>query len=232
VQYDLVLVMPIYNEEECIEGVLNSWKDVLGQLGINYLILAINDGSTDGTKTILQNFEQDPNCEVINKTNSGHGPTILMGYRKAVQLAPWVFQCDSDDEIRAEHFSLLWQQREDYDALFGIRSGRVQSWSRLFITKISRMTVKALFGSRVTDVNAPFRLMRTEYLSPIVRQVPDDTFAPNLIISGSLSKSDLRIQNLPVPFEQRRTGTISIVKWKLWKSAARAFWQTIRFKPS
>ena len=36
------------------------------------------------------------------------------------------------------------------------------------------------------------------------------------------------ILNLPVPHEGRTTGTVSIVKWKLWKAAAKSFWQALR----
>ena len=99
---DLVVVMPIYNEQACIEGVLVSWKKTLERLGVAFKILAINDGSTDGTARALEGFAGDPDIEAITKPNSGHGPTILLGYREAVRQAPWIFQCDSDDEIRAE----------------------------------------------------------------------------------------------------------------------------------
>ena len=228
---DLAIVMPVYNEEACIVDVIRSWYSALSRLNIDFRIIILNDGSTDGTKESLAVFKSDDRIEVTNKRNSGHGPTILMGYRKAVQLARWVFQCDSDDEMKADYFPDLWEKRAEFDALFGVRKGRSQNLIRRFISTCSRLSVRLLFGTGVTDVNTPYRLIRANTLKEIVYQIPDDTFAPNVIISGTLSKAKLRVYEHPVPHESRMTGEVSIVKWKLWQSAVKSFWQTLSCRP-
>ena len=227
----LALVMPVYNEEACIAAVVASWRDLFASLGIDFRMFILNDGSRDGTAAALAPLGEDPRIEVINKTNSGHGPTILAGYARAVASAEWVFQCDSDDEMKPDHFPKFWEQRESYDALFGVRTGRAQNAGRSLISAVSRSTVRLLFGAGVTDVNTPYRLMRASLVEQIIAQIPADTFAPNVIISGALARAGVRIHNESVPHEQRRTGTVSIVKWKLWKSAMRSFLQTIRCRP-
>ena len=224
--YDLVIVMPIYNEEECIVDVLRSWMALLSDMDIDYLIIALNDGSTDGTEQALSVFSNEDRVDVVNNANSGHGPTILRGYKTAVAQAKWVFQCDSDDEMKPALFPALWQKRKDYDILFGCRTGREQNIGRWFISFCSRVTVRLFFGQGVRDVNTPYRLMRSDLLSQILEIIPENTFAPNVIISGSFAKSGARIYNMSVPYEFRQTGTVSIVRWKLWKSAFRALWQT------
>ena len=229
--YELAVVMPVYNEAGCIADVVNDWLAVLRGLDIRFTILVLNDGSTDDTLSALAAFQATPEVEVIDKVNSGHGPTILRGYRRAVQEAEWVFQCDSDNEMRAEHFPALWEERADHDAVFGYRKGRVQGAGRAFISAVSRATVHLFFGRGVRDVNSPYRLMRSHLLGKIIDQIPADTFAPNVIISGTFARADCRILNIPVPHQPRQTGQVSIVKWKLWKSAAKAFFQTIRCRP-
>lgn len=230
--HELVLVMPVYNEEECIADVVRSWRDQFARLGIDAHMLVLNDGSRDATAQALAVFDEDEVVEVIHKTNSGHGPTILVGYHRAVKLGEWVFQCDSDDEMKPDHFAALWERRGDYDALFGMRAGRDQNTGRRFISACSRLVVGVLFGQGVADVNTPYRLMRARLLERVIVQIPTDTFAPNVIISGAFARAGLRIYNHPVPHEHRRTGTVSIVKWKLWKSVLRAFWQTLWCRPS
>jgi dolichol-phosphate mannosyltransferase len=229
--YELAIIMPVYNEEGCIAEVLQSWVEVLSGQNINYVIIALNDGSRDGTKAVLDKMASNPRLKVIHKTNSGHGPTILQGYRMAADMADWVFHCDSDGEMPAEHFPRLWKERDRYDALFGIRGERVQSISRKFITIISRVTVRLFFGARVQDVNTPYRLLRAPLLKAIVNQIPPLTFAPNLIISGTVSRWKMRVYECSIPHQHRRTGQVSIVKWKLWKAALRAFGETIRCRP-
>lgn len=227
---DIALVMPVYNEEACIVEVVNSWRSMLTYLSVQFRIIVLNDGSNDGTAERLQVFAQDKNIEVVNKKNMGHGPTILMGYRKALQIACWVFQCDSDDEIKADSFPKFWKRRNDFDALVGNRADRKQNTGRKFISICSRISVSLLFGRKITDVNIPFRLIRSEILEMIIDKIPDNTFAPNVLISGALSKAELRIFESPVYHSPRKTGKVSIVKWKLWKSAFKSFWQIICYR--
>jgi glycosyltransferase involved in cell wall biosynthesis len=227
---ELLLVMPVYNEEACIAGVVASWRDTLAGLGIDFGMIVLNDGSRDGTMERLARFRDDPRVEVVDKPNSGHGPTILTGYGMAVDRAEWVFQVDSDNEMPPAHFGALWARRGEFDALFGTRAGRVQGAGRKLISLVSRATASAMFGRGVTDVNTPYRLIRAGLLAPIVRAIPGDTFAPNILVSALLAAGGARILNLPVPHEGRKTGTVSIVRWRLWSAAFRAFRQIVRFR--
>jgi len=229
--HELAVVMPVYNEQECIRDVVVSWLDVLSRQDIDFQMIVLNDGSSDGTGSALEGFSGNQRVEVVTQPNSGHGPTILMGYRKAAGIAEWVFQCDSDNEMTPDGFPALWERRHEFDALFGHRAGRTQSPGRRLISAGSRLTVQMLFGKGVTDVNTPYRLIRSAILREIVDQIPPDTFAPNVIISGALARAGARIYNHPVPHEHRKTGSVSIMKWKLWKSAFRSFWQTLRCRP-
>ncbi len=218
--------MPVYNEGAVIAVVVTSWIRELERLGIDYEFLAYDDGSRDETGRILEQLAaQQPGLVATQKANSGHGPTILRGYREA--RGEWVFQVDSDDEMGPEHFAELWNQREDYDLLIGRRQHRDSPFARRLITAMSRATVWTLYGHTVTDVNAPYRLIRRSSLAAILSMIPADTFAPNLIISGLAARSRLRVRETWVPHRGRRTGTVSIVKWRLWKAAARAFGQTV-----
>lgn len=225
----LVLVMPVYNEEACIAKVIEDWRGILSHEVGTFRMLILDDGSTDATGDVLTRYAGDPSITLIQKPNSGHGPTILQGYRKAVDMAQWVFQCDSDDEIPADEFPKLWKARQRYDFLFGVRRNREQNAGRRLISAVSRLTVRALFGSGVEDVNTPYRLMRAKELAPIISQIPDDTFAPNVLISGIAARRRKPILNIEVPHRGRRTGSASIVKWTLWRSAFRAFYQTFVF---
>jgi glycosyltransferase involved in cell wall biosynthesis len=226
-KYDLALVMPVYNEEACILDVVTKWHRSLVQLNINFVIFVINDGSKDATKDILKRLSLNDDVIVINKENSGHGPTVLLGYHRAVKISEWVFQVDSDDEMPPDSFQDLWNKRDRYDALFGTRVGRRQNISRKLISATSRVAISLLFGKGVVDVNTPYRLMKSAMLAKIIDIIPENTFAPNLIISGCISKANYKIYNHNVPHENRKTGTVSIVKLKLLKSSVLAMIQTI-----
>jgi dolichol-phosphate mannosyltransferase len=225
--YDVEIVMPVYNEAECICEVLDDWFKELDLLRISYRLIVLNDGSKDDTAEVLKKYNERRNVKVINKKNAGHGPTILMGYTMAVQEAHWVFQVDSDNEIKAEQFNKLWAEREKYDAVIGIRDGRLQPLPRKIISAFSRFVVRIFYGRGITDVNCPFRLMRADVLKQILTRIPENTFAPNVAISGFLALAKVKVLNMPVPHSNRQTGEVSIKKWKLLKAALKSFMQII-----
>lgn len=227
--HDLAVVMPVYNEEGCIKNTVDSWIAVLSELEIKFLIILLNDGSRDGTWDILVTFAGDERIEVINKKNDGHGPTILLGYDKAVRVAEWVFQCDSDNEIKARDFYKFWKERDNYAALFGVRQNRPQHFSRWLVSRVSSLIVNCLFGRSVVDVNVPYRLLKTEVLKLFLHEIPANSFAPNVIISGAFVKLRLPVLNIPVKYQYRKTGEVSIHKWKLVKAAIISFYQTLYF---
>lgn len=226
----VAVVIPVYNEEACISKVIKSWWRTLNELNIKFLLIILNDGSTDNTLGVLEDFRNLVNIEIINKINSGHGPTVLMGYRMAEKLAEWVFQCDSDDEMSPIYFRYLWKERERYDLLLGKRVNRSQNFLRKTISVFSNVIIDFLFGKGITDVNTPYRLIRSDILRQIVYDIPEDTFAPNVLISGLFVKYGFKTFEYPVPHSQRKTGKVSIMGYKLFKSAAEAFFQTLAIR--
>ena len=227
----LCVVMPVYNEEAIVGEVLEKWDDMLAGLGIDYVIRPYNDGSKDASLAVMKKTaEKRPRIEVRDKPNGGHGQTILTGYREAAKDGfDWIFQIDSDDEMGPEKFSELWQARENYDFLVGIRDGRIQQLPRKIVSWVSRQCVRLFYGQSVWDVNTPYRLMRVSAFKSHFESIPLDTFAPNVILSGLAARCNLRFLEIRVPQKDRTTGTVSIKKWKLLKAAVRSFVQTVSY---
>lgn len=226
----LRLIIPVYNEEEAIDIVINDWSQKFDELNIDYTICAYNDGSKDNTLARLNSLkEKNDRLQVVDKKNSGHGPTILKGYKDNLD-ADWLFQIDSDNELRTEKFHLLWEVRENNDFVIGNRVQRESPLPRVIITQISRWVVGIFYGARVKDVNIPFRLMRVEKFKDDIARIPDLTFAPNLIVTGIANLRKMRIQQFDIVHHSRETGEVSIKKWKLLKAAIQSFNQTIQFR--
>ena len=227
---ELAIVLPVYNEEEIIGEVLEDWARELERLQINFEIHAYNDGSKDNTLHILNQYgASHENIVVHNKINTGHGPTILLGYRENSN-AEWIFQTDSDNEISTQFFEKFWKRRKGFDFLIGRRVGREGPLSRRFISFAARMLVVIFYGQGVHDVNCPYRLMRSDVFSYAFNEMDINTFAPNVIISGTACKNNYRILEIPVSCSQRTTGEVSIRRLKLLKAALISLWQTIKFR--
>jgi dolichol-phosphate mannosyltransferase len=225
-QRALSLVMPAYNEEALIATVVQAWFSELDRLGIDFVVRVYDDGSCDRTGEILERLAcEDQRLVVTRQANRGHGPTVVRGYREA--SSEWILQVDADGELGPEGFEHFWQRREDFDFLVGYRQNRNSPVARRLLTGGSRLAVRALFGSGIRDVNSAFRLMRR---SAIERFLPwvGDVFAPNLILSGLAIRAGLRTYEAPVRFTPRVAGQVSIGGWRVWRTAARSFWETAR----
>lgn len=222
---ELTVVMPVYNEEACIEAVVRSWLDQLSRIGMPFSLLLLDDGSRDRTAARLDALSGDARVRVVHKRNEGHGPTILQGYRLACAGSEWVFQVDSDDEIRADAFPALWARRMDQDFVLGVRQGRIQTPGRRWLSRGSRLLVRLLCGRGGLDVNVPFRLMRSDRLEPLLDRLPADCFAPNVALTGLAARRGFRIATVAVPHLDRLTGRSSLLSWRVLGIALRSLAQ-------
>ncbi len=228
-QPQLLVVMPVYNEEGSIKHVVEEWLEVLDSIGDPYRLQIWNDGSTDGTAEVLDSLHH-PSLEIHSAKNRGHGPTILRAYKAAAERASWIFQTDSDGELPAASFPEFWSLRTSCDLVMGIRTGRGGPIARQTMSLASRILIRVLYGKGPRDVNCPYRLMRSSSFFSLLDRLPEDTFAPNLLISGFAGKERLRFQERPVPFTPRTSGEASIQSWKLVRASLRSTLQTISFR--
>lgn len=226
---ELIVVMPVYNEAEIVESVAREWLEMLDRLNISYRLHLCNDGSTDRTADVLDHLSHS-SLEIRHARNRGHGPAILRAYKVAARRSPWVFQSDSDSEIPASSFPDFWKARTDADLVLGFREKRRSPPVRRIITAVLSLMIRILFGKRLRDSNCPFRLMRSEAFRPLFDQLPEDSFAPNVLISGFAVLEHLRIRELSVPHHPRQTGVCSIRKLKLLRAALLSSRQTLNFR--
>lgn len=229
------IVMPAYNEEECIEDVVQMWTSFLTQTFPDKptKLIVINDGSKDQTKAILDKIAPKiENLLVVHQPNGGHGNAVVNGYRKAVELnSEYVFQTDSDDQFITQDVLKLWAKRNESEFILGYREIRFDAFARLIITRILKTTLFLVYGTYINDSNIPFRLIKGSYLKKLLTQLPDpEPFAPNIFLAVMASKAGQKLFDLPITHKERLTGTVSILRWKLIKVCIQSFKELLRFR--
>ncbi|QRR01676.1 glycosyltransferase family 2 protein [Dyadobacter sandarakinus] len=233
--YLLSIVMPAYNEQDCIEKVVTNWTDFLKHRfpEDRTTLIVINDGSKDNTQVLLDQLSPKiPNLTVVHQKNGGHGNAVVNGYRKALALgSDYVFQTDSDDQFITSDFNKLWERKDQSEFVLGYREIRHDAGVRLFITKFLRSTIALVYGTYILDSNIPFRLIKGSFLKKLMAQLPDpEPFAPNIFLAVMAKKSGQQLFDIPITHKDRETGTVSIVKWNLWKVCIRSFKELLRFR--
>ena len=207
--------MPAYNEAANLEDVVKMWHPVAERLcdeRNDCKLIIANDGSKDDSFEILTKLKEKYKYLVpLNKSNSGHGATVLFLYQHAIkENADFVFQTDSDGQTLPEEFWPIWDNRYQYDFNIGTRGGRQDGISRVIVTKTLRLIVWIMFGVWVKDANTPFRLMNVKRLQSILNYIPKDYALANVAVSAIAVKKGEKVAWYPITFRPRQGGKNSI----------------------
>lgn len=210
----LFIVIPAYNEKDNIENTVNDWYPIVEKYNGNgeSRLVVINDGSKDNTYEILCNLAKTrPFLLPQTKENGGHGSTVLYGYRFAIEHnADYVFQTDADGQTNPAEFEAFWSQRKEYDALIGKRTDREDGKSRKYVENVVCILLRLIFGVKVSDANAPFRLMRTDVLSEFLPKLPKDFNIPNIMLTTYFVYYRKRVKFIEISFKPRQGGVNSL----------------------
>ena len=206
----LAIVIPVYNEEENIKKVIVDWSKILSTRLFD--IIVVNDGSKDKTKLILNKIKKKiRNLKVINKPNGGHGETIYLGYKYAVEKKyKFIFQVDSDDQFSAKDFKSLWKLRnKPFDLVMGYRLHRKDPLIRIFLSKVVlRIFFLIYFNKTIADANIPYRLMKYNFLDKFIQNSSKKYIAPNILMTLYAEK----IISTNVRHFQRSKG---VIRWPI-----------------
>jgi dolichol-phosphate mannosyltransferase len=142
---ELSVVLPVYNERENLEALLQRLKEVLTPIGISFELIFVDDGSADGTADWLaERAETDEETVLIELArNFGHQTAISAGLDFAQGQAVIVMDADLQDPPEMIP-SLLERWREGYQVVYAIRQQRQEGpllqWTyKLFYRLLSRV---------------------------------------------------------------------------------------------
>ena len=210
----LYIIIPAYNEQDNLKALVNDWYPIIEQHSADNSsrLVIINDGSKDDTYEVLKDIAKSrPMMEVLTKENGGHGDTLLFGYRYAIENgADYIFQTDSDGQTSPSEFESFWNNRQEYDAVFGDRTKREDGKSRAFVERVLCIILKMVFGVKIPDSNAPFRLMRSSYVDKYIRMLPEHYNLPNVMLTTLGTYYNEKVLFLPITFKNRQGGKNSI----------------------
>lgn len=221
----LYIVAPAYNEAENIRQFLADWYPVIERHGENgSRLLIVNDGSRDDTGKILEEAAGKlPLLVLINQENAGHGPTLMRAYQYALsQGVDYVFQTDTDGQTSPLEFESFWRKRHEYDAIFGRRVHRQDGLGRIFAERILCLLLRIYFQVSLPDANAPYRLMRADFLKESLALLPPRYRLPNVMLTVLAAKNKKCYRFIPIHFGARRRGNSSIGFQKLISSGLRS----------
>ncbi len=162
------VVLPCYNEEENIAGTVQSVLAWMKESGVQGEVIAVNDGSADGTGRLLAEMERtEPRLQVItHDRNQGYGAAVRSGCDAATQEV--IAFMDSDGQFRIEDIALLLPHLEQYRFVAGRRRKRADPLFRRVYGKVLGVANFLAFHIWIRDVNCGFKVFRRS-LWPVIR---------------------------------------------------------------
>jgi dolichol-phosphate hexosyltransferase len=201
---ELTIIMPVYNESATLERAI---EDLLGtEYPVSdYELLVVNDGSTDGSRELLEQGDWPEHVRVIHHdTNIGKGAAIKNGLREA--RGTWTVTMDADLEYSAADIPALLEPLLEgrVDATMGVRTfGSHTAYSFWFVIAGKALTVfmNMLYNSWITDMLGAQKAMRTELFRSLPLREPGFAVETETVTQLLLRRA--RIQEIPVSYEAR-----------------------------
>ena len=213
---DSIVIIPTYNEKENIENIIRA---VFAQPK-SFHILIIDDGSPDGTASIVRGLMQDEFADrlfmVERQGKLGLGTAYICGFKWALEHGyDFVFEMDADFSHNPEDLPRLYHACADegFDVAVGSRyvSGvNVVNWpmGRVLMSYYASRYVQFVTGIPVRDTTAGFKCYRRRVLETVdLDAIRFKGYAFQIEMKFTAYKLGFKIKEVPVIFVNRREGT-------------------------
>ena len=218
----LSVVMPVYNEADVLPTLLDAVTESLVTCEIDYEIIFVNDGSTDGGGRILDTFTAREDCvRVIHLArNFGHQAAVQAGLAHARGDAVMLMDSDMQDAPQAiPRFLEEW--RAGYDVVYALRTDRKENRVKRFLFSAFHRLM-----SRVANVPIPadagiFGLVDRRIVDRIVAMGESDRYFPGLRSWAGSRQTGIEVERNARYDDQPRVSLFGLIR--LAKTAVFSF---------
>jgi glycosyltransferase involved in cell wall biosynthesis len=228
----LSVIIPCYNEVDTIESLLQAVRRAPVE---QMELVVVDDGSTDGTREILQGLAQrnDPDLRILfHRANQGKGAALRTGFQTA--SGDICIVQDADLEYDPQEYPLVIGPiiENRADVVFGSRfqGGRphrvVYFWHRMgnaFLTLLSNMFTDL----NLTDMETCYKAFKREIIQSI--QIRENRFGFEPEVTAKVARLRCRIYEVGISYYGR---TYDEGKKIGWKDGVRAVWCILKYNLS
>lgn len=212
---DSIVIIPTYNEKENIEKIIRA----VFALEKCFHILVIDDGSPDGTASIVKNLmatEFGDRLFIIERSGKlGLGTAYITGFKWSIEKKyDYIFEMDADFSHAPSDLPRLYSACADegYDVAIGSRyitGVNVVNWpiGRVLMSYFASMYVRLVTGFKVHDTTAGFKCYKRRVLETIdLDKIRFKGYAFQIEMKYTAYKCGFKIKEVPVVFVNRVEG--------------------------
>jgi len=205
----LSVVVPIFNEADSLLSLLTELVPYC--LDHKWMLILVNDGSSDETPAILKDYEEYPDIKIIHhKVNRGYGGALKTGLLNADTQYVVTIDADGQHELSDLAELLRFTLEKDADLVVGNRgkqgsSGLYRNFGRWMIRNFAAL----LMPVHISDLNSGFKLYQTKLVQRYLSICPDSMAFSDVITLIFIKKRHLVLEH-PIINKKRVTGKSTI----------------------
>lgn len=224
----LTVIIPCYNEVSNIEKVL---KNVEATQIVDQIIV-VDDGSTDGSREILQRIESEnhPNVKILYHTrNQGKGAALVTGFKEATSEV--IVIQDADFEYDPREYPLLLRPIAEgrspvvYGSRFLGGPRKTMNFWNMVANKILTLVTNILYNTILSDMETCYKAFRREVVADMKIHAKGFEFEPEF--TAKVLKKGIRIYEVPISYNGREWDEGKKIKWT---DAPIALWTLIKYR--
>lgn len=197
------VVIPVYNEEESLPGLIQRTDTACSELGLDYEILLVDDGSSDRSGEMITDAADMPGSHVVGvllNRNYGQHSAIMAGFSHV--SGDLIITLDADLQNPPEEIpNLVNAALQGYDVVGTVRQNRQDSWFRRRASRIINQLIQRVTGKAMGDYGCMLRAYRRHIVDAMLNCHERSTFIP--ILANTFAR---RTIELPVTHAEREFG--------------------------
>ena len=202
---DLSIVISLYNEDESLTELVSWIETVMNKEGYRYEVIMIDDGSTDGSWSLIKKLsEKNSNIRGISfRRNYGKSAALYHGFKAAEGRV--VITMDADLQDSPEEIPELYRMvtEEGYDIVSGWKKQRFDNkLTKNLPSKLYNWTARKITGIKLHDMNCGLKAYRNEVVKNIEVYGEMHRYIPYLAKNAGFG----RITEKPVQHQKRKYG--------------------------
>lgn len=201
---DLSIVIPVFNERENLIPLIQEIRAVMDKLRLNYEVLFIDDGSSDGSFEVMRTLnQQDCHIRIIQfRRNFGQTAAFAAGFEYA--LGKLIITIDSDGQNDPADIPLLLDKlyAGDYDVVAGWRKNRKESSLRRLLSNTANRIIRQGSNVVVHDRGCSLKVFRSDLAKSMRLYGQQHRFLPEIA-----SSIGARVAEVQVNDRKRKFGT-------------------------
>lgn len=210
---DSLVIIPTYNEKENIEKMVRK----VFSLPVNFHLLVVDDGSPDGTATIVKRLitEFPERLFIVERAGKlGLGTAYIHGFKWALQRSyEYIFEMDADFSHNPDDLVRLREACvKGADVAVGSRyvpGGTIANWpiDRKLMSYFASVYVRAVLWIGIRDTTAGFKCYRRKVLQTIrLDEIKFIGYAFQIEMKYTAKKLGFKIAEVPITFIDRKEG--------------------------